>query len=331
MSDLRDRLAKLSERADVARDAWDRFAGARRRHERRRRVATAGISLAVASTGIFGVWGAFRSAAPPSPRTSPTSGERAAPFLSLWPQRSIELGPALLPDVGLAQRRADSGNPDATWQLSPTEIASRFATEVMGWPKVVVASMTTGPDGSVVVTVGYGAASCTQVNGQTFQTNPPSPGECLSLAMGHEITLVQPAVTGPSGIWEVVEVHPVTSSEFDLGVGRGQTLTAGQTLNFDFGDVPPGAIGLVASFDCAAPLDVVGTIHVDPNHSSGTVLVPTDLTAHGECIAPSPNGYLYAYSVSPPSNVVGDPFKLKSTAQIGEIAIVPVVLSASGT
>jgi len=291
----------------------------------RHRAVTVFVALVVAVAGVAFAVIAFRPGQSPVPAASTTS-----PFLSLWPQRSVELGPALLSDIGVVQRKADDGDPSATWQLSPTEVATRFANEVMGWPTVTVEPTGTNPEGSVVVTVHYGiiygAQGCLQL-GSGGQT--PASGNCsgFPLAMGHEITLVQPGVKGTGGIWEVVEVHPVTSSEFDLGVSRGEALTAGQTLRFDFLDVPPGAVGLVASFDCARPLDVEGTVEVDPNHSIGTLTVP-DLAPQGEgCIVPSPNGYLYAYSAFPPDSAVraGDPFK--SSVQIGEVAIVPVVLS----
>ncbi len=326
MPDLRERLTRLSERAEVSPDAWNRFVAVRRRHERRRRVAAVVVSLVVASAGFVGVLSAFRPGAS-THRPNGNAPVAGAPFLSLWPQRSIDLGPALMPDVGLVQRRADSGNPDATWQLSPTEVATRFATKIMGWPKVVVGSTTTHPDGSVVVTVGL-AVVCTTVNADGETSSPAPCGKDVPLAEGHEITLAQPGRTGPSGVWEVVEVHPVTSSEFDLGVRRGQTLTAGQTLRFSFGDVPPGTLGLTAFYDCGSPLlQVSGTVHVDPNYSTGTLHIPENLPLVGEgCISGTPNGYLYAYSVTAGTGI-GDPFKASS--EIGEIAIVPVVLSTT--
>ncbi len=303
MPDLRERLTRLSERTEVSPDAWSRFVAARRRHEVRRRVGAVVVSLVVASAGFVGVWTAFRpGASTPQPHANPPVAR--APFLSLWPQRSIDLGPALMPDIRLAQRRADNGNPDATWQLSPGQVALRFAMNVMGWPKVVAVRPARNPVGSLVETVSNGAA-----------------------AMVHYITLVQPGVTGPNGIWEVVEVHPATPSEFNLGVRRGQTLTAGQTLRFNFGDVPPDTVGLTAIYDCGAPLlQVNGTIQVGPNNSTGTLRIPKRLPLVGGCISGTPNGYLYAYSETGGTGV-GDPFKASS--EISEIAIVPVVLSTT--
>jgi len=323
MNELKELMSAAVDRGSASPDALERTMKRVKRRERRRRITAGALAMVVAGAGIGFAVIAFRPGQSPAPAASTSS-----PFLSLWPQRSVELGPALLSDIGVVQGKADEGDPSATWQLSPTEVATRFATEVMGWPKVVVDSTSTNPDGLVVATVGFGAVNCLEI-GPSGQTTSPAAGNCssLPLMMGHEITLAQPGVQGASGIWEVVEVHPVTSSEFDLGVSRGEMLVAGQTLRFDFLDVPPGAVGLVASFDCARPLDVEGTVEVDPNHSIGTLTVP-DLTAHGEgCIVPSPNGYLYAYSAGPlpETGAAGDPFK--SSVEIGELAMVPVVLS----
>lgn len=327
MSDLRDRLEGLGERMPPAPDAWERLERARRRHERRRRTTAGLLAVVVAVAGTFVAVSALSPHAP-----SGVGGGESPGFLSLWPQRSVELGSGFLADAEAAQRRTDEGDPSASWQLSPEEVASRFAEQVLGWSRVVVDSTTKNVDGSLTVTIG--------MKGICQQAPPESsvvPGGSVAVACGplivlaHEVTLAQPVVSGTGGIWEVIEVHPANASEFDLGVTRGQSLSAGQALRFEFGDLPPGAVGLVASLDCTAPVDVLGTVTVDPNFSFGTVEVPHDLNAAGECVAP-PSGYLYAYSLIPPGSQasgVGDPFHASDV--IGEIAIVPVALSRTAS
>jgi hypothetical protein len=223
--------------------------------------------------------------------------------------------------VGLVQKRANEGKSNATWQLSPGEVATRFATDVLGWSAVTVVSTVGAPDGSAVVTIGQ-TCSVVSADGQPV----PSPADCVLTT--HEITLAQPVVLGSGGIWEIVEVHPTSAMEFDLGVPPGQTLRAGQTLTFDFADVPPGVLGLTAFIGCGTPLlHVSGTIMVDPNHSIGTLELPATFISVGEgCVSGAPNGYLYAWSGMPPKQgESGDPFSAASA--IGEISIVPVSLS----
>ncbi len=328
MSELRERLERFSERVPLNSDAWARLERARRRHERRRRVAALIVAGVVAVAGIFVAVSAF---GPPSSSKvgGTTTRKTTAGFLSLWPQGSVDLGSASLGEAEARQEQADDGDPSAMWQLSPEVVASRFAEQELGWSDVLVDSVTGGPDGSVVVTIGM-RAECTQLPPEGSIISGSDALKCdRPLAyFTHAITLSQPVVSGADGIWEVVEVHPANASEFDLGIARGQTLFAGQGLRFNFGDVPPGAVGLVAASDCTVPVDVAGVVTVDPNHSVGAVHVPLDLNT-GDCA--SPNGYLYAYSViTPGSRSVerqGDPFK--TSAVIGEIAIVPVELSST--
>jgi hypothetical protein len=60
MSDLRRRLDRLGERAEVAPDAFERLERARRRHERNRRVAAGTVALLVAIAGSVAAFTAFR-------------------------------------------------------------------------------------------------------------------------------------------------------------------------------------------------------------------------------------------------------------------------------
>ena len=60
MSDLRNRLERLGERATVAPDAFERLERARRRHERNRKIAAGTVALLVAVAGSVAAFTAFR-------------------------------------------------------------------------------------------------------------------------------------------------------------------------------------------------------------------------------------------------------------------------------
>ena len=60
MSDLRNQLERLGERAKVASDAFERLERARRRRERHRRIAAGTVALLVAIAGSVAAFSAFR-------------------------------------------------------------------------------------------------------------------------------------------------------------------------------------------------------------------------------------------------------------------------------
>ena len=60
MSDLRPRLQRLGERAEVAPDAFERLERARRRHERNRRITAGAVAVLVAVAGTLIAFSAFR-------------------------------------------------------------------------------------------------------------------------------------------------------------------------------------------------------------------------------------------------------------------------------
>jgi hypothetical protein len=61
MSELRKRLERLGERAEVTPDAYERLERARHRHERNRRITAGAVALVVSLAGSFAVFSAFRS------------------------------------------------------------------------------------------------------------------------------------------------------------------------------------------------------------------------------------------------------------------------------
>ncbi len=134
----------------------------------------------------------------------------------MWPQSSLK-------EVRKAQKRADAGDPDYTWQVDPVlasingygpdprwehlwngqvELVDRFLREVLGWEAYIGTAF-----------VGSGDSSLT---GQRFlrcapgRTNPlyPEPGSCAPTIDNFtyesvSLDLVQPGREGPDGIWVV--------------------------------------------------------------------------------------------------------------------------------
>jgi hypothetical protein len=144
----------------------------------------------------------------------------------MWPQSGLE-------EVGEAQARADAGDPNATWQLAPDiaedllsgtlvevpEVFSRFLREALGWADF---AMRPGP--------GFGSSDfgtetifITFVRCSPGATDPAYPDEprvggCVpTMNQGRyetvEVTVTQPGLQGPSGIWVVTSLEVVAPIE----------------------------------------------------------------------------------------------------------------------
>jgi hypothetical protein len=174
-----------------------------------------------ALTDNFGVvWHRVGSEVPDPEPTTPI----------LWPQSSLE-------EVREAQRLADAGDTDFTWQLEPgleeslmttpayldvPEIFARFLREELGWEF----SRLPGPgfgDGTIILTF----VRCAPGESNSIYPDDPRGGRCAPTIddVRYEtvaITVAQPGVRGPSGIWVVTQwetvepveqVVPLTESE----------------------------------------------------------------------------------------------------------------------
>lgn len=316
LEELLDRAVDWYEPSDPdprrARERTDRRA-------RRRKTEAALLALTVFAGSTALLFSAFRNTRPHAP-----AGGQDEHFISLWPDRSVQLGASFDETLLGVAAAISEGDESLAWRESPTEVARRFASAVLRWPAVEAERMAKNGDGSIDVVIGQ-LVPCMTIDGSGGALGGQSPSTSTSCAVRkHVVTVSQPNVDGVR-LWEVVRVRPESATEFNFGVSPGEVLTAGQTIRSDFGDVSPGAIGAVAG--CSRPMDIVGTIDVDPNHAIGSLSVPHDLGATEQCDPAL--GYLYAYSATPPRSTDGDPFA--SASEIGEIALVPVVMEPGPT
>src|SRR5262245_18108714 len=74
MSDLRNRLERLSDRANVAPDAFERLERTRRRRDRNRRIAAGAVALLVAVAGTVAAFTAFRQPGGQTPAAGGATG-----------------------------------------------------------------------------------------------------------------------------------------------------------------------------------------------------------------------------------------------------------------
>ena len=120
MSELRDRLERLGDRAPSVPDAFERLERARRRRDRNRRITAGAVALLVAIAGSLAAFTAFTGS---EPRVA-GSGDHG--FVSIWPESTYE-------DALAVQQLVDAGDPSLAWRLDPRETARRFAQDALGW------------------------------------------------------------------------------------------------------------------------------------------------------------------------------------------------------
>jgi hypothetical protein len=144
-------------------------------------------------------------------RLEPMGDANAGAVTDTWPQTTPE-------QIREAQRLADEGDPDYTWQVDPellatgsgagddTEIVRRFLREQLGWESFIH-NPYVGWDayGGLL-----GTAFIRCAPGQTNALYPDDPraGACASTIDGVRyetvsVDLAQPGVRGPSGLWVV--------------------------------------------------------------------------------------------------------------------------------
>lgn len=183
MSELRDRLERLGERAPSAPDAFERLERARRRRERNRRITAGAVALLVAIAGSVAAFTAFTGS---EPRMA-GSGDHG--FVAIWPESTYE-------DALEVQASVDAGAQENQWRASPYETAYRFVSRVLGLPtdRNMAAPEPLG-DGSSTMVVRTRSASC---------ITPATEADCLS----QELRLVLRQLdNAPNGIWSVVSVQ----------------------------------------------------------------------------------------------------------------------------
>src|SRR5437763_11488353 len=172
---------------------------------RLRGMVAAALTLAVAGALIaYAVIALTPSHRPipthPSPMPTPSVTKLGADGTLLWPERTRAAALA-------AQARADTGKSKegspglGGWHVDPSEVVSRFATEVLGWSGIDSASFDTSPfDGGETTSYIHSTVS------PCASPPPDNPASAGCYARNARITLAQPARRGNRGIWVVTGV-----------------------------------------------------------------------------------------------------------------------------
>jgi hypothetical protein len=134
----------------------------------------------------------------------------------MWPQSSLE-------EVEEAQRLADAGDPDFTWQVEPitvenlgsAEIFGRFLREELGWEEFIVDPFWGGDHGEGTIS-GVRYLRCAPGSTNPLYPNDPLAGECAPTIDEFryetvEIDVAQPGRRDPTGIWVVTAWRTVES------------------------------------------------------------------------------------------------------------------------
>jgi hypothetical protein len=293
MDDLRERLERLSARAEDEANAIDRLHAARSRGLRRRRISATVVAIVVAVAGTTFAFNSLHggdaqiAAGNPSP-SGPLANWQPPEVPYLWPENWARDG---FEQVQRVQEAADAGDANATWRLDPNQVIDQFAKGVLGWSGIDMHSQLSGPD---------------------FQEWGISPA-CSDPAacppdVYERVKLVQPVRGGQSGIWSVASAQAgglgVTANWKDDPIDAfmpGSTLPLKLNVPSDQ-TVVVGAVGQNACADFAS---------VDQDVSASYELPLPNALQPGEngydcgSLAAS---YVFAYTVPKLTVPTGDPF-----------------------
>jgi hypothetical protein len=310
MDDLHERLDRLARRAADERDAFERLGLARRRRERRRRIAAGTLALVIAVGGTFAAVSAIRS----GPTTQATTGGYDPPAIPyLWPENWARPGGPAPEDV---QATIDAGDDSLRWRTDPEEVAVRFGLNVIGWQSVGIRPVSYGPD----------------VPGRVFEVSEACT-EADPCPQDHQqyVWLRQPGTTGPDGIWDVAGAWADT---LDTGIGHQlssatDALVAGGALHMDLG-VPRDqtvTVGFSVRNGCST-FGSVAEQGVDPGLGDGaySVALPDRVASgdQGYGCGSLGAGYAFAYTVPNLTVPVGDPFQ--ESAGIVAVTAMPLLV-----
>jgi hypothetical protein len=292
MDDLRERLERLSARAEDEANAIDRLHSARSRGLRRRRIGTTVLAVAVAVAGTTLAFNSLHggdaqiAAGNPSP-SGPLADWQPPEVPYLWPENWARDG---FEQVQRVQEAADAGDANATWRLDPNQVIDQFAKGVLGWSGIDMHSQLSGPDF------------------QEWGISPAcsDPDACPDVY--ERVKLIQPVRGGQSGIWSVAAVQVdglgVTANPKDDPIDAfmpGSTLPLKLTVPSDQ-TVVVGAVGQNGCADFAS---------VDQDVSASYELpLPNALQPgqNGYDCGSMAASYVFAYTVPKLTVPTGDPF-----------------------
>lgn len=308
--DLKTRFDRLADRT-TPRDgdaALERLRDLRARRVRARRITAGSLALVVAVAGTAVAIAAFgrdpdstRSVDQPTPTVVPTWA--TSDVLTIWPENPVR---SHVTDPGMIQRSVDRGDEQLRWRLDPEEVGRRFAHIVLGWNAVTLVGLDIENDAGALA----------------FEITPCPPNVVCDVE-GPPLTiwLRQPATTGETGIWSVVQV---TSPALDITVPDALVLEGGTPIRFDL-ELPAYRavhLGLAASNGCRTVTEL------EPGNDAGssTLRVPAPMADDGSGCAPTGAGYVFAYTQDDTTVPVGDPLLEAAAIESPYLTMIPVVL-----
>jgi hypothetical protein len=308
MDDLRERLERLSARADDEANAIGRLHAARSRGLRRRRVSATALAIVVAIAGTTLAFNSLHggdaqiAAGNPSP-SGPLANWQPPEAPYLWPENWSRDSSQTPADV---QAEVDAGKADVQWRTNPWEVARRFGTGVFGW-EYTEAQQVGDQNGTNV----YGI----------HQTCAPDE-RCPVLVLAHQfVLLTQPAKKGGGGIWNVgaawTDDLDVTANPLDDPI---DAFMPGSTLPLKL-NVPNDqtvVVGAVGQNGCADFASVDQDVSASYELLLPSALQPGDDGYDCGSMAAS---YAFAYTVPKLIVPTGDPFL--EPAAITAITAVP--------
>jgi hypothetical protein len=231
---------------------------------------------------------------------------------TLWPEEALATGPTAVE----VQQQANTGSESVAWRLHPRQVATNFASTVLGWAYSQLNGGSPQKDGSFVVRVRRLACS----------TTAPCP-----LPVGgfdpvvERLILAQPVDRGPGGIWSVISVMsprlrlPTTPDDVVEGMQH-------LGLSLDLPSTDHAAAGLAYADGCG--LTNVASHAVDIRSNDYLLVVPDPLYPSGNPCTTWSQGYLFAYSTPKVVQQTGDP--LRKSSEIDDLSMIPITVVAAG-
>jgi hypothetical protein len=272
--------------------------------ERGRVVALAVLMVLAVAAGVAGYVTKYLS----PPGTLPFATGLSP---TLWPEGAFATGPTVLE----VQRQANAGSESVAWRLHPGQVATNFASTVLGWAHSQLNGRSPQKDGSFVLSIVPLACST------TAPCPLPVDGSDSSI---ERLTLAQPIQRGPGGIWSVIAVR---SPRLHLPNTPDGVVEATQrlSLTLDLPTTDHAAVGVAYADGCG--LTEIAS-HVDIRAGGYVLLVPEPLYSSGSPCTTWSQGYLFAYSTPKAVVQTGDPMLQRSS--INDLSMVPVTVVPAG-
>ncbi len=278
---------------------------------RGKRIIAGVTAVAVFALAAGFAWRAFRPTStsnavspPPSPGSVVPLGEDGS---VLWPENT---------KAGLqaTQAQADAGDATVAWRLDPSQVATKFAAQVLGWDESSY-SMT---ETSTALIPGNGNITGKKLELSRLVAPCPTPvdGHALgAMCYGgtEDVVLAQPVSRGGGGIWSVLSVSAPDAS---IDAPTGQVVRSGDSIDAHI-SVPDGLNGSAGFKSCGGASGVGGVSSGDQSIEVDAATGCGQSSAGFVWVASSPDRFVDASLYDP----------MNSDAAFVSFTAVPIVVS----